>query len=98
MSKKRRNRGRGPRAPHGAHHPPIHLTSDGVPAATPDAPPVSPVVVVAKKSREAYPWLPARVIAGSIWRGPAHDRVRVDEKGVAAPIAHARRLEPAKTT
>ena len=83
-SHKRRNR-------HGAkhegrrHHHAIPLTEEGVPAATPDAPRPSPSVFVADDSRQQYPWLPSRVIAGSVWRGPTHLRVRVDEQGRAAP-------------
>jgi len=61
------------------------MNADGVPAATPDAPRPSPVVLVADESRARYPWLPPRVIAGSIWRGPANERVRVDENGAAVP-------------
>jgi hypothetical protein len=64
-------------------HPPIALNEEGVPVATPDAPRPSPVVFVSDESRARYPWLPARVIAGSIWRGPANERVRVDESGTA---------------
>ena len=60
------------------------LNADGVPAAVPDAPKPSPVVHVSEESRARYPWLPARVIAGSVWRGPANERVRVDENGIAA--------------
>jgi hypothetical protein len=41
------------------------------------------VVEVSAESRRLYPWLPARVIAGSTWRGPGHVRVRVDETGTA---------------
>jgi len=96
VSKSKRNRGRGPRAPRSTIHPQIHLTPEGVPAAAPDAPPVSPVVFVAEESLKLYPWLPARVIAGSIWRGPRHERVRVDARGVAEPIALARRFEQAR--
>jgi hypothetical protein len=55
-----------------------------VPAAVPDAPRPSPVVFVSAASLARYPWLPARVIAGSIWRH-GHVRVRVDEAGEAAP-------------
>jgi hypothetical protein len=61
------------------------LTSDGVPAAAADAPKASPPVFVSEESRARYPWLPARVIAGSVWRGPQHERVRVDETGHAVP-------------
>ncbi len=70
----------GPRRP-----APIPLTEEGVPAATPDATPVSPVVFVSDESRARYPWVPGRVIAGSVWRGPGHERIRVDEDGVARP-------------
>jgi hypothetical protein len=66
------------------HHP-IPLTVEGMPAATPDAPKPSPVVFVSEQSRARYPWLPGRVIAGSVWRGPQHERLRVDENGDAAP-------------
>jgi hypothetical protein len=54
-----------------------------VPVAVPDAPKPSPIVLVAEASLARYPWLPARVIAGSVWRGPANERVRVDENGIA---------------
>jgi hypothetical protein len=64
-------------------HAPVPLGEDGVPLAVPDAPRPSPVVFVAAESLARYPWLPARVIAGSIWRGPANEKVRVDERGVA---------------
>jgi hypothetical protein len=80
---KRRNRRGPPGAPR--HHRPMPLTDEGVPAAVTDAPKPSPVVAVASDSRARYPWLPARVIAGSVWRGPEHARVRVDEQGNAAP-------------
>jgi hypothetical protein len=66
--------------------PTIPLNEEGVPAAVPDAPRPSPVVFVSAESRARYPWLPARVIAGSLWRGPAHERVKVDEQGHAAPL------------
>jgi hypothetical protein len=56
-----------------------------MPAAVPDAPRPSPVVSVTTESLARYPWLPARVIAGSLWRGPGHLRVRVDETGTAVP-------------
>ena len=56
-----------------------------MPAAVPDAPRPSPVVTVTAESRARYPWLPARVIAGSRWRGPAHEKVRIDENGKATP-------------
>lgn len=70
---------------------PTPLTTEGVPAAIPDAPKASPSVLVSDESRARYPWLPARVIAGSVWRGPEHLRVRVDENGDATPwrCAHA---------
>jgi len=75
------------RGPNGRHttHPTIVLNAEGVPAAVPDAPKPSPVVSVTAESRARYPWLPARVIAGSMWRGPGHVRVRVDETGTAIP-------------
>jgi hypothetical protein len=66
-------------------HRPIPLTPEGFPAAVPDAPRPSPVVFVSDESRARHPWLPARVIAGSVWRGPGHLRVRVDERGAATP-------------
>jgi hypothetical protein len=66
------------------HNPPVALNADGVPAAVPDAPKPSPIVLVSEESRARYPWLPARVIAGSVWRGPANERVRIDENGIAA--------------
>ncbi len=63
-----------------------------MPAAASGTPtPVSPVVLVLAESRERYPWLPARVIAGSVWRGPSHDRVRVDLNGQAVPVTTAPR-------
>jgi len=64
-------------------HAPIPLNEEGVPVAIPDAPRPSPVVFVSAESLARYPWLPPRVIAGSIWRGPANERVRVDESGAA---------------
>jgi hypothetical protein len=42
-------------------------------------------VFVSDESRARFPWLPPRVIAGSVWRGPQQERVRVDESGCAAP-------------
>jgi hypothetical protein len=69
-----------------SHHriqPVIPLNEEGVPAAVADAPRPSPVVTVSAESRALYPWLPARVIAGSSWRGPKHERVKVDEQGNA---------------
>lgn len=83
----RGNKRRRPRGPggHGPRVERIPLTEEGVPAATPDAPPLSPVVFVSPESRKQYPWIPPRVIAGSVWRGPGHVRVRVDERGDAAP-------------
>lgn len=65
--------------------PRIPLTPEGVPAAVPDAPPVSAVVFVSDESLARYPWLPPRVIARSVWRGPGHMRVQVDEHGHAVP-------------
>ena len=80
---------RGPRRPGAANphslHPPVVLNEEGVPAAVPDAPKPSPVVFVSAESLARYPWLPARVIAGSVWRGPGHLKVKVDEFGNAAP-------------
>jgi hypothetical protein len=64
---------------------PIPLNEDGAPAATLDGPRPSPVVFVTAESLARYPWLPPRVIAGSIWSGPAQVRVRVDETGAAVP-------------
>lgn len=86
-SKRGRDSRHRPRAPQGErrHNPPVPLNDDGVPAATPDAPKPSPIVLVSEESRARYPWLPARVIAGSVWRGPANERVRVDESGAAVP-------------
>jgi hypothetical protein len=81
---KRRNR-HGPQGAARHHHHAIPLTDEGVPAAVADAPKPSPVVAVTTESRVRYPWLPARVIAGSVWRGPEQGRVRVDEHGDAAP-------------
>ncbi len=66
------------------YNPPVLLNEHGVPAAVPDAPKPSAIVFVSDESRARYPWLPARVIAGSVWRGPANERVRVDESGDAA--------------
>jgi hypothetical protein len=51
----------------------------------PDEPPASTAVFVSDASRARYPWLPPRVIAGSVWRGPGHERVQVDEEGNAVP-------------
>jgi hypothetical protein len=70
--------------------PVIPINDEGFPAAVPDVPPPSPAVVATDAARLAYPWLPGRVIAGSIWRGPAHLKVRVDEAGDAAPWPPAR--------
>jgi hypothetical protein len=64
-------------------HAPIPLNEEGVPVAVADAPRPSAVVFVSAASLARYPWLPPRVIAGSIWRGPANERVRVDESGTA---------------
>ena len=65
--------------------PTVPLTDEGFPAAVPDGAKLSPVVSVSEESRRHYPWLPARIIAGSVWRGPEHARVRVDETGTAVP-------------
>lgn len=67
------------------HNPPVPLNADGIPAAVTDGPRPSPIVFVSEETRARYPWLPARVIAGSVWRGPANERVRIDESGEAAP-------------
>jgi hypothetical protein len=83
--KRRRPRPHGNGHGHAPRAERIVLTEEGVPASTPDAPPVSPVVFVTAETRKRYPWIPARVIAGSVWRGPGHVRVRVDERGEAAP-------------
>jgi hypothetical protein len=63
----------------------IPLTEAGVPAATPNAPPPSTTVFTTAESRARFPWLPPRVIAGSVWRGPAQERVKVDADGNASP-------------
>jgi hypothetical protein len=82
--KDRRAKRRFKRGPNGERHH-LPLTDEGMPAATPEAPKPSPAVAVSDAARARYPWLPARVIAGSVWRGPEHLRVRVDEGGDAAP-------------
>lgn len=91
MNSSRDRRGRGPRrrghGPNGVaarHH--IPLTAEGVPATAPDAPPTSSVVFVSDESRARYPWLPGRVIAWSVWRGPGHLRVQVDQQGNAQQL------------
>jgi hypothetical protein len=61
------------------------LADSGVPAALPGSSPPSPPVFVSEESRVRYPWLPPRVIAGSVWRGPSHEKVRVDANGEAVP-------------
>jgi hypothetical protein len=61
------------------------LAESGVPAAVPGAPPPSSTVFTSEASRAKYPWLPPRVIAGSVWRGPALERVKVDANGEAKP-------------
>jgi hypothetical protein len=84
----RRSKGRHRRTRYGpadGHVRSIPLTEGGVPAATPGSPAPSPVVVVSGESRSRFPWLPSRVIAGSIWRGPQQERVKVDENGEARP-------------
>jgi hypothetical protein len=48
-------------------------------------------VFVSDESRTKHPWLPPRVIARSVWRGPGHLRVRVDERGDAVPWRRAGR-------
>jgi hypothetical protein len=74
-SRRGRRRNRGPRAPAPVSEP---LTG------TPEIPP-SPAVFTSDAARASWPWLPRRVIAGSVWRGPGHERVRVDERGEASP-------------
>lgn len=77
-----RRRERRPDPEHGrarAHS--IVLTADGFPAADPATTRPSPVVYVSAQGRARFPWLPPRVIAGSVWRGPANQRVRVDSSG-----------------
>lgn len=69
--------------PREQRHQTVLLTPDGVPAATLDAPKTSPVVFVSDESRSRFPWLPPRVIAGSVWRGPLQERVTVDRNGTA---------------
>ncbi len=70
----------------------ISMMREDMPAAASGAPtPLSPVVQVVAESRERFPWLPARVIAGSVWRGPSHERVRVDLGGRAEPVTTAPR-------
>jgi hypothetical protein len=81
----RRRLRRAARGPDRHHHHSVRLTEEGFPAAAPDAPKPSPVVAVSEESRALYPWLPGRVIAGSVWRGPQQQRVRVDERGEAVP-------------
>jgi hypothetical protein len=80
-SGKRRSRPETTPAPQ--RHQSIALTQEGFPAATPEALPPSSVVFVSDESRARFPWLPGRVIAGSIWLGPGQERVRVDEDGRA---------------
>jgi hypothetical protein len=72
-------------APEARHdHLTAPVASEALPAAPPGTPPSSPAVLVSDESRARYPWLPRRVIAGSVWRGPGHERVKVDENGRAA--------------
>jgi hypothetical protein len=82
----RRGKRRHRDAPHAERrqHEPITLNAEGFPAASADAPKLSPAVFVSDESRARYPWLPPRVIAGSVWRGPSHERVRIDESGNAS--------------
>jgi hypothetical protein len=81
---KRRRRGFSPHGGQERHH--IPLTPEGVPAAVPDATPTSGVVFVSDEARAQYPWLPGRVIAWSVWRGPGHLRVQIDERGDAVAL------------
>jgi hypothetical protein len=78
------------------HHAGFTLTEEGFPAAVPDAVKPSAVVTVTDESRARFPWLPARVIAGSVWRGPRHERVRVDEAGRASPWRSVQLAEPTR--
>src|SRR5512142_3385957 len=85
----RKGRQRQRRDPRAAERqlPSVAMTREGVPAAVSGgAAQLSPVVQVVAESRERFPWLPARVIAGSVWRGPSHERVRVDLGGRAEPV------------
>lgn len=61
------------------------VTESGFPAAIPDGVPPSPAVLTTAESRAKYPWLPKLVIAGSVWRGPGHLKVKVDPSGEATP-------------
>ena len=79
-----RRRGHGPNGVPARQH--IPLTPEGTPATAPDAPPTSGVVTVSDESRARYPWLPARVIAGSVWSGPNHVRVQIDPHGNAQQL------------
>jgi hypothetical protein len=84
-SNRTRRRFRHQPAPEARHHlPTLPLTPEGLPAAPPGTPPSSPAVFVSEDSRAQYPWLPRRVIAGSVWRGPGRERVKVDEDGRAS--------------
>lgn len=86
---RRRRRGPGPGGER-RNQERIVLTPEGVPAAVPDAPPISSVVFVSDESRKRYPWLPGRVIVGSVWRGPEHLRVQIDASGNAVPCGGKR--------
>lgn len=79
----RSSRYRHEHAPRDRRRHAITLNDEGFPTAAPDAPKPSPIVFVSDESRTEYPWLPRRVIAGSVWRGPHHLRVRVDATGEA---------------
>ncbi|MBK9517928.1 MAG: hypothetical protein IPO09_11330 [Anaeromyxobacter sp.] len=78
-----RRQRRGPRGAAQQRPAPIPVTEAGVPAAVPDAPVASPAVFTTEATRALYPWVPARVIAGSVWRGPGHLKVKVDANGEA---------------
>jgi hypothetical protein len=87
-SGKRQGRGarrqrRGQRGPTQHRPAPVPVTEEGVPAAVPDAPAASPAVFTTEATRARFPWVPARVIAGSVWRGPGHVKVKVDANGEA---------------
>jgi hypothetical protein len=88
-SKQHRSQRRQKPRSHGGGHterkPVVSLTEEGVPAAVPDAIRPSAAVFVSDQARAVYPWLPPRVIAGSVWRGPRNERVKVDEAGNAIP-------------
>lgn len=83
MGRNRRSQRRRPGAGHHHSHHSVVLNEEGVPAARPEDPRPSPVVFVTAESLERYPWLPPRVIVGSHWRGPGHEKVWIDADGNA---------------